>query len=147
MLRSRLPTDAAADLVTAAGSSPNPLHAFTLDSLDVHRAEGRVQCTVYLRAGSQAIDGCATETDTPSGRARAAARATLVAVESLEGDLRLGLHGTRIVDIFGHETLVILVEATAGRSSAHLPGSALLERSVEEAAALAALMALRSWER
>lgn len=125
---------------------PNPLHAFCLDSLDVHRADGRVTCALLLRAGKRCIGGSATETDTPAGRARAAARATLAAVESLDGDLRLGLHGTRTIDVFGHETVVVLVEGAVGRSHAHLTGSALVERSVEEAAVMATLMALRSWE-
>lgn len=103
-------------------------------------------CAILLRAGSSCIAGSATETDTPAGRARAAARATLDAVESLDADLRLGLHGTRTVDLFGHESIVVLVEAAVGRSHTHLTGSAVVERSVEEAAVMATLMALRSWE-
>ena len=117
----------------------------SLDSLDVHRTEGRAECTIRLRSSARSMEGSATEPDTSAGRARAAARAILAAVEGLDPDLRLGLHGARRLDLFGHETMVVLVEATAGRSHAHLPGSALVERSVEEAAALATLMALRSW--
>lgn len=126
---------------TASGS----LHRFTLDALDVHRTEGRAECTVRLRTAGRSTGGAATEPDTSAGRARAAARAILAAVESLDPDFRLGLHGTRTLDLFGHETLLVLVEATSGRTHAHLPGAALVERSVEEAAALATLMALRSW--
>lgn len=118
---------------------------FTLDSLDVHRTEGRVECSVRLRGSRRMVDGSATESDTGSGRARAAARAILEAVESLDPELRLGLHGTRSVDLFGHEAMAVLVEVTVGRAHAHLPGSALVERSIEEAAALATLAALRGW--
>lgn len=121
------------------------LPAFHLDSLEVHRTEGRAECSVRLRTASRSTGGAATEPDTSAGRARAAARAILVAVESLDPGLRLGLHGVRTLDLFGQETMVVLVEATSGRAHAHLPGSALVERSVEEAAALATLMALRSW--
>lgn len=127
---------------TAAGSS---LPRFALDSLDIHRTEGRAECSVQLRTEMRTTGASASEPDTPMGRARAAARAILLAVESLDPDLRLGLHGTRSLDLFGQESVVVLVEATAGRAHAHLPGAALVERSVEEAAALATLTALRGW--
>lgn len=125
----------------ASGSLPR----FSLDSLDVHRTEDRVECVVRLRAGARTMGGSATEPDTSTGRARAAARAILAAVEQLDPDLRLGLHGLRSLDLFGYDAMVVLLEATSGRAHAHLPGSALVERSVEEAAALATLMALRAW--
>lgn len=121
------------------------LPRFSLDSLDVHRTEGRAECSVRLRTTKRSTAGAATEPDTSAGRARAAARAVLVAVESLDPDLRLGLHGARKLNLFGHDAMVVLVEATSGRAHGHLPGSALVERSVEEAAALATLRALRSW--
>lgn len=127
---------------TTTGSLPR----FSLDSLDVHRTEGRAECSVRLRMAGRKTAGRATEPDTSTGRARAAARAILIAVESMDPDLRLGLHGARTLDLFGHEAMVVLIEATSGRAHGHLPGSALVERSVEEAAALATLMALRSWK-
>jgi len=133
---------AAPPRVTSSGTS---LPRFTLDSLDVHRTDGRAECSVQLRTEMRTTAATASEPDTTTGRARAAARAILRAVESLDPDLRLGLHGTRSVDLFGHEGVVVLVEATAGRAHAHLPGAALVDRSVEEAAALATLTALRGW--
>lgn len=126
---------------TAGASLPR----FSLDSLDVHRTDGRAECAVQLRTELRTTAASASEPDTITGRARAAARAILLAVESLDPDLRLGLHGVRSVDLFGQESVVVLVEATAGRTHAHLPGAALVDRSVEEAAALATLTALRSW--
>jgi hypothetical protein len=49
------------------------------------------------------------------------------------------------MDLFGQAGVIVLVDATAGRSQAHLPGIAIIDRSTEESAALAVLHALRSW--
>lgn len=117
----------------------------TLDGLDVHRSENRVECTVRIRTEAHTTYGSCSEPDSQSGRARAAARAALQAAEALDPDFRFGLQGARLLDLFGQETLVVLVDASAGRGHAYLPGAALLDRSVEEAAALAALHALRGW--
>jgi hypothetical protein len=117
----------------------------SLDAVDVNRGDNRADCTVRLRSGDRLAAGTATEPDTRNGRARAAARATLDAAESLDPDFRFGLEGLRTVDLFGHQAVILLVDATAGRSQTRLPGTALLNRSVEEAAALAALHALRAW--
>lgn len=116
-----------------------------LDSVDVRRGETRVECSVRLRSSDRITAGVATEPDTGSGRARAAARATLKAAEAVNPDFRFGLEGIRTIDLFGRTTVVVLVDASAGRILAALPGSALLDRSVEEAAALASLHALLGW--
>lgn len=121
------------------------LPSCTLDGLDVHRSDHQVECAIRLRASGRVTAGSAVEPDTPAGRGRAATLATLRAAERLDPDLRLGLEGLRLMDLFGLDAVVVLVEASAARSYAHLPGSALVERSVEEAAALATLQALRSW--
>lgn len=128
-----------------APTSPGELPRARLDDLEVHRSESRVECSVRLRARSHATYGTCSEPDTPAGRARAAARATLQAAEALDPDFRFGLQGVRTLDLWGEETLIVLVDASAGRAHAQLPGAALLDRSVEEAAALATLQALRSW--
>jgi hypothetical protein len=122
-----------------------PLPRVSLDSLDVSRREARVECTVRLRAAERQTEGSASEPDTPSGPPRAAARATLLAAERLDPDYRFGLEGVRVLDLFGEAIVVVMVDARAGRSQAHLPGSALLDRPVEEATALATLHALRGW--
>lgn len=124
---------------------PTTLPSLSLDALDVHRIDNRVECTVRIRAGGRTSSGTATEPDTRTGRARAAARATLTAADALDPDLRLGLHGARLADLFGFDTLSVLVEASLGRTHVQLPGTALLQRSIEHAAALATLQALRSW--
>jgi hypothetical protein len=126
-------------------TAPNPVPTLHLDSLDVSRAGNRVECTVRLRTPARTIAGTASEPDTATGRARAAAAATLAAVESLDPDLRLGLIGARPHSLFGFDTIAVLIEASAGRQHFQLPGSAIIERSTEHAAALATLQALRGW--
>ncbi|MBW3553916.1 MAG: hypothetical protein KY466_10415 [Gemmatimonadetes bacterium] len=121
------------------------LPRFTLDGFEVHRADHHAHCAVRLRSAGRVTTGSGEEPDTRTGRARAAAGACLRAAESLDPDLRLGIDGLRVVDLFGHEAVLVLVEATAARSQALLPGVGLVERSVEEAACVATLAALRSW--
>jgi hypothetical protein len=133
---------AAAPRPSSAGTT---LARTTLDAVEVQRADSRAVCTVRLRAAGRLCTGEAAEPDTRSGRARAAARATLQAAESLDPDYRFGLEGIRVMDLFGHEALILLLDATAGRNQAFLPGAALVGRSLEEAAALAGLHALRDW--
>jgi hypothetical protein len=129
----------------AARPVPTPLPALTLDALDVRRSDNRVECTIRLRAPGRTSTGTTTEPDSPAGRARAAARATLAAAEGLDPDLRLGLHGAVLGDLFGFDTVSVLVEAALGRVHVHLPGLALNDRSLEHAGALAVLRALRAW--
>lgn len=145
----RLPGDPArihiAAPPSAVGAPTSPLPRLSLESVDVHRSDGRAECSVRLRAGGRTANGTAAEPDTATGRGRAAARAVLAAMQSLRPDMRLGLHGTRLLDLFGFESVAVLVEAAEGRAHANLPGSALVDRSIEEAGALATLTALRGW--
>ncbi len=129
----------------AARHDHGALPTFTFDGLEVQRIDHHARCTVRLRSGGRTMAGEGEEPDTGSGRARAAAHACLRAAEALDPDLRLGLEGLRLVDLFGQDAVTVLVDATAGRSQAHLPGIGLVERSVEEAACTATLSALRSW--
>lgn len=117
----------------------------SLGSVEVQRSEGRVHCTVSLRAGDRDLAATASEPDTASGRSRAAARAALEGAEALDPDFRFGLEGVRRLDLFGEESLVVMVDAAAGRARARLVGAAILGRSSEETAALAVLQALRGW--
>jgi hypothetical protein len=128
-----------------AATSFQLLPRVSLDSLAVSRSQGRIECTVRLRAAGRELAGTAREPDTPTGPLRAAARATLLAAEGLDPDFRLGLEGARVLDLFGEAVVVVLIDARAGRSQTHLPGSALVDRPSEEAAALATLHALRAW--
>ena len=122
-----------------------PLPTLRIQDLDVHRADNRARCTVRLEAGDRSPEGSATEPDSRAGRARAAARATLAAAEHVDPDLRLGLGGARFHDLFGADTVVVLIEASLGRDHARLPGIALVEQSIEHAAATATTNALAAW--
>ena len=126
--------------------TPRALPGLALETLDVHRSGNRVECSVRLRAETRSPEGTASEPDSAGGRARAAARATLNAVETLDPDLRLGLHGARSQLIFGFEVLSVLIEVSLGRTHTQLPGAAMVDRSPEHAAVTATLQALRSWE-
>ena len=126
-------------------AAPTALPPLTLDGLEVHRTDNRVDCTVRLRAGGRTLTAAATEPDTPAGRARATARAVLAATETLDPDLRLGLHGARVHDLFGSDAVSVLIEATVGRTHIQLPAAAIIDRSIEHAAAIATLQGLRTW--
>lgn len=132
-------------IAPATPPAPTALPPLTLDGLEVHRTDNRVDCTIRLRAGGRTLTASATEPDTPPGRARATARAVLAATETLDPDLRLGLHGARVHGLFGFDAVSVLVEATVGRTHIQLPAAALVDRSIEHAAAIAALQALRTW--
>lgn len=116
-----------------------------LDALEVHRSENHVRCVVRLVSGGGRYEGEARELDTESGRARAAARATLAALETADGAIRLGLEGAIILQMFGRAYVFVSVEAATARDQQSLPGVVALERSTEEAAALATLRALKGW--
>ena len=85
--------------------------------------------------------------DSPTGRARAAARATLAAAEQAVPGIQLGLEGVTIVDLFSRRYVAASVEAAFQREFILLAGLVTLDqnRSVEDAAALATLRAIDRW--
>ncbi|HUP88950.1 MAG TPA: hypothetical protein VM100_06360 [Longimicrobiales bacterium] len=118
-----------------------------LTSLQLERGAGEIHCRVQLAGPNKTYHGEAHELDSPSGRARAAARATLAAAEQVEGGINLGLEGVAIVDLFSRSYVVVSVEAVYNRQFALLAGIVTLEttRSVEDAAVLATLRAIDRW--
>jgi hypothetical protein len=85
--------------------------------------------------------------DSPTGRARAAARATLAAAESACPGISLGLEGLAIIDLFSRRYVVASIEAAHQRDFVMLAGLVTLEanRSVEDTAVLATLRAIDRW--
>ena len=85
--------------------------------------------------------------DTPSGRARAAARATLAAAEQAVPGISLGLEGIAITNLFSRSYLAVSIEAAHERQFVVLAGLVTLEptRAVEDAAVLATLRAIDRW--
>jgi hypothetical protein len=118
-----------------------------LTDVRVSRAGNRVACRVRLTRDAAAFDGEAREPDTELGRARAAARATLAAVEHVSDSASLGLEGLTLVELFHRRYVAVAVDATSGRRFAHLAGLVAIDatRSIEEAAALACLRATERW--
>ncbi len=136
---------------TPAAAPPQPWQGrfLILDGVEVQRTGTRVSCRVRLTRLEERFEGQADELDTELGRGRAGARAALAAAEKASPSA-LGLEGIQIPDIFGRRYVVVSVEATAARRYVVLSGILALDgaRSLEEAAALAALRAIErfiSW--
>jgi hypothetical protein len=118
-----------------------------LGGLDIHRSGSQVTCKVQLLRLGETFDAEARELDTETGRARAAARATLAAAEQASSSAHLGLEGAVLVDLLGHHYVVVSIEATNARRFSHLSGILATDatRSIEEAACLATLRAVERW--
>lgn len=134
------PIDAA---VPAARTAQSRFLLF--DGLEVSRAEGHAICRVRLAGAGDRFQGEATELDTATGRVRAAARAVLDAAEKAVPDIRLGLEGAQIVELFTRDYVVLSVEAAVARHRVLLAGISVVDRSPEDAACLAALSAIDRW--
>lgn len=118
-----------------------------LHDISLTRQGSRVTSHVRLTCGNAIVAGEASELDTESGRARAAAEATLRAAESTREDLALGLEQIGVLPVFGRRYLVVSVEAAIQRRFAQLSGMVLIDpaRSLEEAASMATLRAIERW--
>jgi hypothetical protein len=118
---------------------------FILSGLEVRRVENYVTCRVRLLRLGETLTGEAREIDTPAGRARAAARATVHAVASGSRGTALSLEGALLVELFGRQYVAVSVEAATARRSALLSGLVVVERSIEDAACLSTLSAVERW--
>jgi hypothetical protein len=118
-----------------------------LDSVELHKSSSRVTCIVKLRRRDLCLRGEGSELDTPPGRARAAARATLGAAAQTIENVSFGLEGAAFIDLFGRRYVIVSVEAAHRRRFIILSGIVALDaaRSLEEAAALATLRAVDRW--
>lgn len=136
--------------VAAIGEAVAPLtpgRFLVLHDVSWTREGSRINCRVRLAREAEILTGEATELDTESGRARAAAAATLRAAEATMQELALGLEGTAVLPLFGRRYMVVSVEAALQRRFAQLSGIVVVDpaRSLEEAAALATLRAIDRW--
>jgi hypothetical protein len=115
--------------------------------IQLERSGQDVHCRVELQRGRINFQGEAREMDTPTGRARAAARATLAAAEAACPGTTLGLEGVAVVDLFSRRYVAASIEAAQKREFALLAGLVTLEpnRAVEDAAVLATLRAIDRW--
>jgi hypothetical protein len=118
-----------------------------MSAIQLQRANHEVHCRVELKQGTRTFQGEAREMDSPTGRARAAARATLAAAEQASPGIQLGLEGITVVDLFSRRYVAASVEAAFHREFMLLAGMVTLDgnRSVEDAAVLATLRAVDRW--
>jgi hypothetical protein len=98
-------------------------------------------CRVVLMRGDEQLTGTATGVNTAQGRADAAARAVLGALQSTGAMKGVGLEGTALVQANGKTYVLVSARVVSGRHSRTLTGIANLTRSPEEAAIFAALQA------
>ncbi|HEX7051548.1 MAG TPA: hypothetical protein VF188_15180 [Longimicrobiales bacterium] len=136
--------------IAALDHAPDPSRARTgrfllLESLEADRGDNSVSCRVRLLHDGKSVSGEARDVDSETGRARAAARATLLAAEQAAPNVRLGIEGLQILELFGRRYVVLAVEAIAARRFASLAGINEIDRSIEDAACLAALGAIDRW--
>lgn len=125
----------------------SPGRHLLLQDFSSSRAGAHVTCRVQLLCGDQSVTGEARELDTPGGRARAAALATLRAAEHTNSNVALGLEAAVITSIVGRDYAVVAVEASIGRRVAELSGLAPIDpaRAPEECVCIATLSALDRW--
>lgn len=116
-----------------------------LDGVEVRRADARVICTVRLKRLGDSFSAEVQELDTMQGRARAAARATLLAAEQAGEGVGLSLEGVVIQEFFGRQYVMAFVDGVAHRRFGSLSGILAVEHSLETAAALAILRAVERW--
>lgn len=118
-----------------------------LAGIQLERGQREIHCRVQLQRAGKTFHGESREMDTPSGRMRAAARATLAAAEQAVPGTSLGLEGISVVDLFSRSYAVVSVEAAHDRQFALLAGLVTLEtsRALEDSAVLATLRAIDRW--
>lgn len=105
------------------------------------RREERCSCSVVLRSGNEEVRGTGDGPDTTPGRAEAAARAVFDAIGRARPELHLRLEGAVISHSHGRSFAIISAHRLLDRATVPLAGAAVLHRSPEEAAILAALQA------
>lgn len=102
-------------------------------------------CRVVLRRGSEEFGGSGQGSNTPQGRAEAAARALFAAVVASRGSDDVALEGAAIIETNGRTFVLVAAHGLTGRQTIPLTGAAPLGRSAEEAAILASLQATNRW--
>jgi len=141
------PLDETASPTIEEQGAPPAWHGrfLVLDGVDVRRSDARVVCTVRLKRLGESFSAEVQELDTQQGRARAAARAALLAAEKAGEGVGLSLEGVVIQEFFGRQYVMAFVDGVAHRRFASLSGILAVENSLEQSAALAILRAVERW--
>ena len=118
-----------------------------MSGIQLERRNQEVVCRVELKQDQRTLFGEARELDSATGRARAAARATLAAAEQAAPSVQLGLEAISVVELFSRRYVAVSVEAAQRRDFVLLAGMVTLDghRAVEDAAVLATLRAIDRW--
>lgn len=106
---------------------------------------GGVLCRVTLRGSDGEHTGEGEGPSTPQGRTEAGARAVFAALAAARGGEQVVLESAMLLSAHGRHYVLVAAHALEGRQSAELAGLAVLDRSAEEAAVLAALQAANRW--
>lgn len=110
-----------------------------------HRDAERCTCTVVLRSGSEQVQGSGTGPDTLDGRAEAAARAVFDGMGLARPEVDVQLEGVVISSSRGRKFVIVGAQTVLHRTPVRLAGAAVMTRSPEEAAIMAALQASNRW--
>jgi hypothetical protein len=102
-------------------------------------------CDVILRTDREEVTGTGRGPDTKLGRAEAAARAVFDAIGHARPEVRLVLEGAALSSSRGRQYVIVSAHTLLDRETVPLAGAAVVSRSPEEAAILAALQASNRW--
>jgi len=108
-------------------------------------AGARLTLTVTLQMGDEQLTGSAESLDNSRARMQAAARATVVALETIVSRGTLEIEGMQVVEAFGRRYVMAGVLVAEGRATSLLTGTCELGESQEQAAVLAVLDATNRW--
>ncbi|MFW6078892.1 MAG: hypothetical protein ACODAE_04680 [Gemmatimonadota bacterium] len=130
----------------AGDAVPRDERRLVLSGFEAERdTRARVVCRVRLREDDIEHLGTGEGPDTPIGRARAGARATFAALLRARQHADLALEDVAIVQLHGRDYVHLSAHLGEHRSPVELTGTALIERSPDEAAVFAALQATNRW--
>ncbi len=122
-----------------------PFTRVRLTAVESEVVASRVTVRVHLLHEGRTIQGLATEFEAGDGRARAAALATLQAVNQISGEqARFGLEFATVVEAVGERyalTSVVVTSPHLGRRSLSLAGAHSQDEDIQTASALAVLKA------
>lgn len=134
--------------VVPGDESPGvPRRRYIFRSSEWTRVSPRLfRCGVTIVSSAGEFNGQAEGPEIPGVRAEIAARATLEALNSAEGDhVALALKGARVLRIFESPLVVVGLYGMNTGESTPLVGACLVRHSVEQAAILATLQAVDRW--
>ena len=109
------------------------------------RRAQRARVQVALTCEGKTESGEEEAPDTARGRLEAAARATVAVLDRLLHKGSMMLEGARLIQALDRDVVFAAVQASSGRDTALLTGTAEVRESPEQAAVLAVLDATNRW--